>query len=131
MSSTAASKTHRGILLYRSVLRAHKNHLPKDFRQLGDTYVKAEFRAHREAKPEHLPQFYREWEKYLDDLLATARTRESLTMGAMVDPSAMEQAAEAVAFGKELPREIEVNDEQKQQLEAIRREAEKLGTKQK
>lgn len=32
---------------------------------LGDTYVKQEFRLHKDAKPEHLSRFITSWEKYL------------------------------------------------------------------
>lgn len=35
------------IPLYRRLLRAHRKHLPKEMRLLGDEYVKSEFRAHR------------------------------------------------------------------------------------
>ena len=43
------------IQLYRRLLRAHRNHLPKDMRLLGDEYIKAEFRAHRAAEnPSHV-----------------------------------------------------------------------------
>ena len=43
------------IYLYRRLLRAHRNHLPSEMRLLGDEYVKAEFRAHRDVEnPVHL-----------------------------------------------------------------------------
>jgi hypothetical protein len=35
------------IPLYRRLLRAHRKHLPSEMRVLGDEYIKAEFRAHR------------------------------------------------------------------------------------
>lgn len=41
--------------LYRRLFRAHRKHLPKEMRLLGDEYVKAEFRAHRNVdNPAHL-----------------------------------------------------------------------------
>lgn len=41
--------------LYRRLLRAHRKHLPKEMRVLGDEYIKAEFRAHRDVEnPAHL-----------------------------------------------------------------------------
>jgi hypothetical protein len=47
------------IYLYRRLLRAHRVHLPAEMRVLGDEYVKAEFRAHREVEnPVHLVSFY-------------------------------------------------------------------------
>lgn len=121
-----AGKT-RALGLYRALLKAHKVHLPPEMRQLGDAYVKSEFKLHKKAKPEHLTSFYREWENYLDGILRTARTRETLSMGAMVEPSAAAQTNQASTFGKNLPKDVELQEEQKQQLDALRKEAEKLG----
>lgn len=33
--------------LYRRLFRAHRTHLPRELRVLGDEYVKSEFRAHQ------------------------------------------------------------------------------------
>ncbi|KAM7195107.1 hypothetical protein V8F20_007657 [Naviculisporaceae sp. PSN 640] len=53
------------IPLYRRLLRAHRKFLPKEMRLLGDEYVKAEFRAHREVdNPVHLIGFLSEWQLY-------------------------------------------------------------------
>jgi len=46
------------IPLYRRLLRAHRKHLPRHMRLLGDEYVKSEFRAHREVEnPVHIVRF--------------------------------------------------------------------------
>ena len=43
------------IPLYRRLFRAHRRHLPSEMRLLGDEYIKAEFRAHRNVdNPAHL-----------------------------------------------------------------------------
>ncbi|KAK9773687.1 putative t-SNARE coiled-coil-like protein [Seiridium cardinale] len=43
------------IPLYRRLFRAHRKHLPAEMRLLGDEYIKAEFRAHRETEnPVHI-----------------------------------------------------------------------------
>ncbi|KAK8090029.1 hypothetical protein PG997_004990 [Apiospora hydei] len=43
------------IPLYRRLLRAHRHHLPPEMRLLGDEYIKAEFRAHRNVdNPAHM-----------------------------------------------------------------------------
>ena len=43
------------IPLYRRLLRAHRKFLPPDMRLVGDKYLKAEFRAHRNvANPIHI-----------------------------------------------------------------------------
>lgn len=36
--------------LYRRLLRAHRTHLPKEMRVLGDEYIKKEFRAHQDVE---------------------------------------------------------------------------------
>lgn len=47
------------IPLYRRVLRAHRKHLPTEMRVLGDEYIKAEFRAHRNVdNPAHLVRHF-------------------------------------------------------------------------
>ena len=128
MSSAATFNSRaRALNLYRSLLKAHRAYLPREMRALGDNYVKAESKLHKTAKPEHLTKFYTEWESYLEEILKTARTRESLSMGAMVDPSAAQQTQAAVVFGKDLPKNLELQEEQRQQLEALKKEAEKLG----
>jgi ATP-dependent RNA helicase DHR2 len=63
--ATAATTTNNGlrpalallppIPLYRRLFRAHRNHLPTEMRLLGDEYIKAEFRAHRDVdNPAHM-----------------------------------------------------------------------------
>ena len=37
------------LALFRQILRAHERHLPAAHRELGDAYVREEFRAHRKA----------------------------------------------------------------------------------
>ncbi|KAJ6599953.1 hypothetical protein DFH09DRAFT_1021304 [Mycena vulgaris] len=54
--------------LYRRILRAHRE-LPREFRGLGDVYIKAEFRRHRSVtNPAHIIGFLSQWKVYLDDL---------------------------------------------------------------
>lgn len=43
------------IPLYRRLLRAHRKHLPRQMRLLGDEYIKSEYRAHRNVEnPMHI-----------------------------------------------------------------------------
>jgi hypothetical protein len=43
------------IPLYRRLFRAHRKHLPREMRLLGDEYIKSEFRAHRDIEnPVHI-----------------------------------------------------------------------------
>ncbi|KAL9868496.1 succinate dehydrogenase assembly factor 3, mitochondrial isoform 3-T3 [Geothlypis trichas] len=48
--------------LYRRILQLHRA-LPPALRDLGDRYVKEEFRRHRVAGPAEAQRFLREWEK--------------------------------------------------------------------
>lgn len=121
-SFTITSRTAMTILqspsqLFRSILRAHKRHLPTDLRSLGDTYVKQEFRLHKTAKPEQVQRFMTEWNNYLDQLLVTARAQESMRVGSIDN--------QVFAFGKDLPPDVELSSEQRQQLEKLREEAAK------
>lgn len=51
--------------LYREILRAHRK-LPKSQRALGDDYVKAEFRAHKDiTNPLQIIGFLSSWQNYL------------------------------------------------------------------
>lgn len=53
------------IPLYRRLLRAHRKHLEVEERVLGDTYIKAEFRSHRDIdNPVHIVGFLSEWQSY-------------------------------------------------------------------
>lgn len=55
--------------LYRAILRAHRR-LPFDQRSLGDMYVKAEFRAHKNIdNPLQIIGFLSSWQKYLQMVL--------------------------------------------------------------
>ncbi|KAJ8072026.1 hypothetical protein PM082_015584 [Marasmius tenuissimus] len=54
--------------LYRRLLRAHR-YLPQEMRLLGDDYVKAEFRRHRQVtNPVHIIGFLSQWKMYLQEL---------------------------------------------------------------
>ena len=66
MSSNAAIGFSRNHLsLYRQLLRAHAQRLPAAQRELGDAYVKSEFRSHRDADAKFLAAFESQWREYL------------------------------------------------------------------
>ena len=58
----------KAMLLYRTILKEHKNRLPAVMRGMGNAYVKNEFDLHKKAKPEQVIQFYTAWDQYLDTL---------------------------------------------------------------
>ncbi|KAK6758853.1 hypothetical protein RB195_016217 [Necator americanus] len=51
------------LYLYKRILRLHYG-LPPPARLMGDTYVKDEFRRHKNASPEHTAIFINEWTNY-------------------------------------------------------------------
>jgi hypothetical protein len=46
--------------LYKTILRVHRA-LPAEIRELGDQYVKDEFRRHKDISKEHVAPFMLEW----------------------------------------------------------------------
>jgi hypothetical protein len=161
MSSSGASRS-AALKLYRSILRAHANHLPPNMRGLGDAYVKSEFRLHKAAtNTDQLAQFYAEWQKYLDHLVSTARARETVKSGVLdeggnatsstaggatcsgggalgshgVVLTSTEAAAggnegakagqNAFNFGSDMPKDVQLSEEQLVQLAKLREEAQK------
>lgn len=67
------------IPLYRRILRAHRKHLPHEMRVLGDKYVMAEFRAHRNVdNPVHIVGFLSEWQMYVQSIEGDAWRGEKM-----------------------------------------------------
>lgn len=89
-----AAKKYPLLSLYRDILRAHQKYLPGDARELGDSYVKAEFRLHADASDNFKVQFERTWRDYLTTLRvadpdrpdAIGRDMTSDEMGKLNDP---------------------------------------------
>jgi len=106
MASALRSK-EATVELYRSILRLHRTKLPPKMRGLGDTYVKAEFRLHRSAKPQFLGSFFKAWDGYAESL----RQRTSVT-----------------GFGAPLGEEVgKLTDDQRSMLAKLATEARELG----
>ncbi|KAF5358778.1 hypothetical protein D9758_008536 [Tetrapyrgos nigripes] len=77
------------IPLYRRLLRAHR-HLMPEMRLLGDDYVKAEFRRHREVNnPVQLIGFLSQWKAYLDQMPQGSAGEEF--RGKKLDPMVLEK----------------------------------------
>jgi hypothetical protein len=65
--------------LYRRILRAHK-HLPLAQRQLGDLYVKDEFKAHKSTdNPLYIVGFLTSWQDYLNMITSGKWAEGSMT----------------------------------------------------
>ena len=120
----------RAVVLYRSLLKAHKKHLPREMRQLGDSYVKSEFKLHKNAKPEHLDGFFSEWEKYLAYSKNEREPRNRSDNG----PKCRQFIERRISVWKRsqyLPKDIELDDEKRKRLQSLRKEAEKFGKSEK
>ncbi|KAG0231982.1 acetate non-utilizing protein 9 [Mortierella sp. GBA43] len=64
--------------LYRQILRAHRKHLPPQFRILGDGYVKAEFHRHKDVdNPLYIVGFLEQWQGYLSHILESAPSQQT------------------------------------------------------
>eukprot|EP00577_Skeletonema_sp_RCC1716_P023175 CAMPEP_0113401550 /NCGR_PEP_ID=MMETSP0013_2-20120614/16757_1 /TAXON_ID=2843 ORGANISM="Skeletonema costatum, Strain 1716" /NCGR_SAMPLE_ID=MMETSP0013_2 /ASSEMBLY_ACC=CAM_ASM_000158 /LENGTH=131 /DNA_ID=CAMNT_0000286775 /DNA_START=103 /DNA_END=498 /DNA_ORIENTATION=+ /assembly_acc=CAM_ASM_000158 len=120
----------KGISLYKNILRAHARYLPHEMKQLGDAYVKAEFRLHTKAQPEQLEGFFAEWDKYLIHVERTGREKQ-LVDAALIDAAPQQQhgnnANQTInrkkGFGQDVSGDVPFNDEQKEQLQNLREEA--------
>ena len=130
MSTTATMKKPM-LSLYRSLLRAHQKCLPTQMKQLGDAYVKSEFKLHlpNTVKPEQMEAFLSEWRTYLHQIERTARAVEqhAVTQGPPVEskPTSRSSASKArvFRFGADLPSQVALTEEQKVQLEKLKEEA--------
>ncbi|KAK6206063.1 hypothetical protein LQW54_007898 [Pestalotiopsis sp. IQ-011] len=77
------------IPLYRRLFRAHRRHLPREMRLLGDEYIRAEFRSHRETEnPAHIIGFLTEWQLYAQKIEGDA------WQGEKVDPAKIEKMSD-------------------------------------
>ncbi|KAF8071603.1 hypothetical protein FPV67DRAFT_883713 [Lyophyllum atratum] len=77
------------IPLFRRLLRAHRV-LPREMRSLGDEYVKAEFRRHKEVtNPVYIIGFLSQWKMYLDELPRDAQMKSFA--GKKLDPTVFEK----------------------------------------
>ncbi|KAF9275529.1 acetate non-utilizing protein 9 [Mortierella alpina] len=69
------------LALYRQILRAHRV-LPSQFRILGDGYVKAEFRRHKDVdNPLYIVGFLEQWTEYLNHLKSSSPTQPQQRQG--------------------------------------------------
>jgi hypothetical protein len=92
-------------------------------RELGDSYIKSEFRLHKTTKKkEQVELFFVEWEMYREQINMTARAIDSLSSGSLDDKGAG-GASTVFEYGRNLPADAELSVEQREQLEKLREEA--------
>jgi Complex1_LYR-like len=103
----AAAQRSFALRLYRTLLKTHRAKLPPDMRALGDSYVQAEFRAHKHAKKEFLDPFFQGWLSYLQNLTES----------------------QPATIGRDMPQDLQqaLSEEQSATLDRLRDESYKLG----
>jgi hypothetical protein len=70
------------IPLYRRLLRIHRKKLDAEGRLFGDTYIKAEFRRHKDVEnPLHIVGFLTQWQQYGQQLEGDGWKEEKLDAG--------------------------------------------------
>ncbi|KAK3579295.1 hypothetical protein CHS0354_033375 [Potamilus streckersoni] len=91
-STSSSEPTHkiRVQALYKALLKLHRG-LPLAMKAIGDEYVKAEFRAHKNATHEQTEIFMEEWTKYYLTLARQLGTRKKQqTVGQAMSPELLD-----------------------------------------
>ncbi|KAF9321596.1 acetate non-utilizing protein 9 [Podila horticola] len=136
------------LTLYRQILRAHRVHLPSQFRILGDGYVKAEFHRHKDVdNPLYIVGFLEQWQEYLDHVVSSSPKQQeqkqqshsvSSTVSQASAPASTDDASreatleKIVAAGKPFGKKLEpslldkMTDQQLGQLYELRKETKGL-----
>ncbi|KAG0084449.1 acetate non-utilizing protein 9 [Podila epicladia] len=136
------------LTLYRQILRAHRVHLPSQFRILGDGYVKAEFHRHKDVdNPLYIVGFIEQWQEYLDHVVSSSPKQQEQKQQAHSKSSTVSQAPTAantddtsreatlekiVAAGKPFGKKLDpslldkMTDQQLGQLYELRKETKGL-----
>lgn len=90
------------LMLYRRILRAHRL-LPVPQRVLGHSYVKSEFKQHKNVdNPAQVIGFLTQWQKYLEMILGDRWQTESLSIETIerLDPDKIVQLYELMVATK-------------------------------
>jgi hypothetical protein len=140
------------LTLYRQILRAHRTHLPPQFRILGDGYVKAEFHRHKSVdNPLYIVGFIEQWTDYLNHILSSAPSTNNASSTTTAPAAATPTPAAATStpesrreetlqqivaqgqrFGKKLDSSLldRMSDQQLGQLYELRKETKGLQSQQ-
>ncbi|KAI7907305.1 uncharacterized protein BX663DRAFT_134377 [Cokeromyces recurvatus] len=119
--------------LYREVLRSHRL-LPPAMRALGDDYVKAEFKRHKDIdNPAHIVGFVSQWQTYLDMIKQQTASLSKDSSAPSHDPLVKSfDTPKDSGWGKKLDQQLldKMSDEQLGQLYELRKEVKRsLGEK--
>lgn len=102
----SGSHVQRVLGLYKRILRLHES-LPVTLKEVGDTYVKSEFKLHKTSSPEIARHFLHQWKVYADQLDEQFKEQES--------------SGDSSSIGSNLPVESldELSDDQVVQLHEL------------
>lgn len=80
------SKAHQQNVkrLYKIIFRLHKS-MPDELRDMGNAYVRSEFKLHKNAAPEHVKIFMNEWGNYTKTLMRQVNPKYGLKLGAPLE----------------------------------------------
>ncbi|KAF7728779.1 acetate non-utilizing protein 9 [Apophysomyces ossiformis] len=112
------------LVLYRQILRVHR-YLPPAMRAMGDDYVKAEFRRHKDIdNPAHIVGFVSQWQDYLDTFKDQTAPNPNNTIAPAEDPLVRSFNMPTEGWGKRLDPQLldKMSDEQLGQLYELRSE---------
>ncbi|KAL3837179.1 hypothetical protein ACJMK2_022554 [Sinanodonta woodiana] len=91
-STSSSDLTHKSRVqaLYKALLKLHRG-LPLAMKAIGDEYVKAEFRAHKNATREQTAIFLEEWTKYYLTLARQlGKRKKQQTVGQAMSPELLD-----------------------------------------
>jgi len=108
-TSTRPQHVKNVCMLYKAILRMHRG-LPLELKALGDAYVKEEFKLHKNATPEFVPMFMKEWATY------------AVSMSEQLRDKSRQQPQFGEALGDKLDT---LNSDQVEQLYELFKEAQK------
>ena len=79
---------YEALRLYRSIMKLHLRKMPEELRNLGDLYIKQEFRVHLDkSDPEQMTKFMAGWEQYQTQLMGMKMTTKQEIKKSLYDPS--------------------------------------------
>ena len=115
MKQAAEAQRSFSLRLYRALLRSHRAVLPVVMRDLGDSYVREEFKRHKSAQPQHLNAFFREWLHYLTQMNGQGQGSYGANLpDEYVSTLSSEQQQSLVQLRKETERAAELSLRQQQ-----------------
>lgn len=81
-SVMVVSKAHQTNVkrLYKVIFQLHKS-MPNELRELGNSYVRSEFKLHKTATPEHTKTFMNEWANYTKTLMKQVNPKYGIKFG--------------------------------------------------